>query len=287
MSITAAAPTSTSLGRARVRWPRVLRSEWIKFRTMRSTYVLLAIALVLLIGIWVLVSATFFAEEFGGADGPFADATNLTAVAIAGSVGLVQLFFGILGAMAVTSEYSSGSIRSTLTAVPGRTSVLVAKAVVLFLASTILSLIAIGIALVISDALIPELTIDMQLQDPEILRALIAAAIYLGGVAVFGSVCGWVARGPIGGITAAVALFPVVPFIFGSIPVQWMNVVSDLLPSNFGQSMYAIGGIMEEMSDQLFPPTFVLSPYEGLGIFVAYALVFLAIAAFLLKRRDA
>lgn len=279
--------TPARLDRARVRWPRVLRAEWIKFRTMRSTYVLLAIGLVLLTGIWVLVSMTFFEEEFGGAAGAFADAVNLTAVAIAGSVGLVQLFFGILGAMAVTSEYSSGSIRSTLTAVPGRISVLIAKAVVLFLSSTILSLLAIGAALLISDAVIPDLTIDMQLGDPEIVRALIGAGIYLGGVAVFGSVCGWLARGPIGGITGAVSLFPVVPFIFGSIPVQWMNVVSDVLPSNFGQAMYSIGGIMEEMSDQLFPETFVLTPYEGLGIFVAYALVALAVAALLLKRRDA
>src|SRR4051794_40183311 len=120
-------------GRPGVTQTRVIRSEWIKFASLRSAVITLFGSAAALVGIGLLASGMSSGTLATPADGgpPLtADPTSLTLT----GTNLAQLIVGALGVLLVTSEYSSGLIRSSLGAVPSRLPVLWAKAVVLALA---------------------------------------------------------------------------------------------------------------------------------------------------------
>jgi ABC-2 type transport system permease protein len=126
MSTLTATPPATAVHRAspyRVTFPRLVLSEWIKLTSLRSTWWSLGIAAALSVGISAMIAAA--SAEFGA---------GFPAVsAILMPTQFTMLVAGILGAIAVTGEYSTGMIRSTLAAAPRRGAVLGAKAVVVAL----------------------------------------------------------------------------------------------------------------------------------------------------------
>src|SRR5579884_1244687 len=105
--------------------PRVLRSEWLKFRTLRSSWITLALAVVGMIGISALVC--WAADNRWSRMGPIEQATFDPLLHSIVGVNLAQLAVGVLGVLFITGEYGTGMIKSTLGAVPTRTPVLVAK----------------------------------------------------------------------------------------------------------------------------------------------------------------
>jgi len=123
--------THTETSAYRLSFGRALRSEWIKLATVRSTWWSIGITALLTIGISIMLAS---AAEVDGIQ------------AVVSSVQFTMLLAGILGAIAVTGEYSTGMIRSTLTAVPVRGAVLAAKAAVMaaliFVSTAVMQLIA-------------------------------------------------------------------------------------------------------------------------------------------------
>ncbi|MFJ8948062.1 hypothetical protein ACIRG4_33285 [Streptomyces sp. NPDC102395] len=128
--------TVTELSPARaykVTGVRVLRAEWAKFWSLRSSWVILAIAVVLLIALGAIASATYSPGTVGqdGPPGPGSGSGEQDAVSLALlGVTFASLAVGVLGVLLSAGEYTTGMIRSTLTAVPRRLPVLWSKAAV-------------------------------------------------------------------------------------------------------------------------------------------------------------
>lgn len=288
MSSTAFA-SDPALARARVTWFRTIRSEWVKFRTVRSTYIVLAIAALLLIGFWSII-AFGLSEAIDSDEAP--RALNSVAMMVCfQSIAFAQLAIGVLGVTFVTSEYSSGMTRATFAAVPARIPVLVAKAVILVLATLVVMIPSLVIAFTISRSLLGDAAGDWTLGDPEIIRALLGAGLYLSVVALIGAVFGWLLRSAAGGIFALVAVLILLPVILPLINLDLINTIAPYLPSSAGSAVYQIkvqlpdflGQDVQDFTDGQSD----FAPWTGFAIFAAYAVVGLVASALILRRRDA
>lgn len=275
--------SATDLSSARVNWFRVLRAEWRKFRSIRSTYVLVAITLVVLIGMWAIVSAGFaFDESEGGPPPGIREALNPVAISLRVSIMLTQLVVGVMGVLIVTNEYSTGMIRSTLAAVPRRIPVLTAKAVLLILVVVVVTLPAIFAAFFIGDAMLSTANLGLALNEPDVLRALVGGSLYMAGVGIFGSILGWLLRSAAGAIATLVGVIILLPVLLPLIPLGWVDTASEYLPSTVGQRIFMLSSVLDELTNQVD-----VDPVTGFGIFTAYAIAGLVISAWVLKRRDA
>ena len=279
---------SPALDHARVRWLGVFRSEWTKLWSIRSTYIVLALAAFFMVGLSVLIGwgiSTAFAE--GDFDGPAAALLDTTWLSLQG-VGLAQLAIGVLGVLTVTNEYSSGMIRASFSAVPTRLPVLIAKAVLIYLVSVAVMIPAAFAAFTLVQNVLEEHSLAASLSDTGVTRAVIGAALYLGGVAVIGSVLGWLLRSGAGAIFALVALVVILPIVLQFVTLDWVSTIYDYLPSVAGQSIYSLGaeaGI--SIRDLIDADRTTFGPWEGYGILLAWAVIGLAIAGWLVRRRDA
>lgn len=256
--------------RLRVTIPRVVFAEWIKFRTLRSSWIVLLAAVVAMVAIGALIGYNTGVHWGGGLD-----PEDRVASAPLQGLYLAQLLIGVLGVLFVSGEYTTGMIRSTLAAVPTRLPVLGAKAVV-FAAVTVVSLVpAAFAAFFAAQAFLHHYGHGTALSAPTALRVVIATGLYLALIGLLGSALGWIVRSTPGGISALVGLLLVVPVILTVLPGQWIKDVSKYLPSEAGASFYS-----SLRGDNM------LSPGAGLLVLVLWVVVALAAAAVLLKRRD-
>jgi ABC-2 type transport system permease protein len=256
--------------RLRVTFPRVVASEWIKFRTLRSSWIVLLAALVAMVAIGALIGYNT-GSHWGGSIDP----EDRVASAPLQGLYLAQLLIGVLGVLFVSGEYTTGMIRSTLAAVPTRLPVLGAKAVV-FGAVTVVSLVpASFVAFFAAQAFLHHYGHGTALSAPTTLRVIIATGLYLALIGLLGSALGWIVRSTPGGISALVGLLLVVPVILGVLPGQWSKDVAKYLPSEAGASFYTT-----LRGDN------ALSPGGGLLVLVLWVAGALVTAAVLLKRRD-
>lgn len=259
--------------RVRVSQARVLLSEWTKFRSLRSTAWTMLVTVVLTIGLGAAISAGRAARwaQTNPAERLRFDPT-ITSLS---GVFLAQLAIGVLGVLVITGEYSTGQIRSSLTAVPRRLPVLWAKAMtfgVVSLAVTTLTCLA---AFALGQRLLASTGHATALGDPGVTRAVFGAALYLTVVGLLGLGLGALLRNTAGAISALVALLLVVPILANFLPSNW-QAMAKYLPSNAGQSILAVR-----------PDPTALSPWIGMAVFAGYAVVVLAAGAVLLVRRDA
>ncbi|MFC4022108.1 ABC transporter permease [Micromonospora sp. GCM10011542] len=203
---TLAPRTATVPADARVTWWRVVRSEWIKFRSLRSSLIMLAATVVLLAGLGLAFSTVLATNppEAGTPAAPGGPSSLDPLGASLGGVNLAQLLIGTLGVLLVAGEYSTGMIRSSLAAVPKRWPVLGAKVVVLA---------AVSLAVLAPVALLTFLggqsilgADGISLGDEGVLRAVLGAAVYLAGVGVLGMALGALLRNTAGAITSLVVL---------------------------------------------------------------------------------
>ncbi|MFC0002809.1 ABC transporter permease [Micromonospora siamensis] len=269
-------PRPTVPADARVTGWRVLRAEWIKFRSLRSSLIMLAATVVVLAGLGLAFSA-FLANTTiePGTPAPPGGPSSLDPLgASLGGVNLAQLLIGTLGVLLVAGEYSTGMIRSSLAAVPRRWPVLVGKVGVLA---------GVSLAVLVPTALLTfgggqAILGDkgVALTDDGVLRAVLGTAGYLAGVGVLGAALGALLRNTAGALTSVVALLLVVPGVVSLLPESWSDAVSPYLPSNAGQAFMSIGSNPD-----------LLSPAAGAAVFVAWLAVLLGAAVVQLRRRDA
>lgn len=219
---------------ARVTFPRLMMSEWIKLTTLRSTWWSLGIAVALSVGISTMIAAA--SSEFG----PGFPAVS----AILMPTQFTMLVAGILGAIAVTGEYSTGMIRSTLAAAPRRGAVLAAKAVVVAVLLGIATIVSYAIAVATTA---PLLTTGIDWSDAGV------STIPLGfGVlsmicfALIGVGWGFLIRNGAGAIAATVGLLFVAPIVTSLFTIageswRWIVDLGDYLPMNAAAAITAPG----------------------------------------------
>ena len=303
MSTTTISSPSHAAGTGSVTFGGVLRSEWIKFRSLRSTQLLLVFTFVAVVGVgafaaWargLFVQTVMTSGDVSRGPGtvPVTGAPKLSvdqAIDIANQQGLniygtpiagLQLGILVLGALAVlliSSEFGTGMIRSTLTAVPKRLPAFFAKAIVLVVVSYVVTLVAAFATFLISIPIMGAFGIDMSLSMDGVLYSILMGGVYVAGVSLIGLSLGTLIRSSAGGIIVLVALFFLLEIgtqLMSLIPGEFWKYVGQYVPS-------VAGGRMLEIGDKAA----FISPFAGGMIFLGWILLVTVPALISLKTRD-
>lgn len=253
---------------------RVIRSEWIKLRSVRSTLFTLLAAVIAMVGLGCLFSY-FTAVRWDRLPPEERLAFDPTLVSLRGLY-LAQLAVGVLGVLVVSGEYATGMVRASLTAVPRRLPVLWAKSLVYAAVAWMLMTIASVGAFLAGQAALSGHHLGTSLDAPGVLRAVLGAGLYLTVVGLIGVAFGALIRNTAGGIATLFGLLLVLPVLAQALPSSWLDKINPYLPNTAGQGLIHI---------HQEPHT--LAPWAGFAVFCLYALVALTAAAVTLKRRDA
>ncbi|MET8540127.1 ABC transporter permease subunit [Kitasatospora sp. NPDC004799] len=252
-------------------FPAILRSEWTKIRSVRSTVWTLALTFVVTVGIGALLSLLTnnnFTEFRRHEQSPF-DATGTSFSGIM----LGELAIIVFGVLAIGNEYSSGMIRVTLAAVPQRATLLAGKAVVLGALALAVSVVTAFATFFLGQALLGEHSTSIG--EPNVLRAVFGAALYLTLLCLFAA-----------GVTTmlhnqTLALGVLVPFFFLLSPilsaVPKVKTLAHYFPDYAGSRML----LVYEQHGQPY------GPWTGFLICLAWTAAALVGGALVLKRRDA
>jgi hypothetical protein len=259
----------------RVTLPNVVRSEWTKLWSLRSTRWSLLASFVAMAGLGPLIAAVQMSRwnQLQPHDRLTYDAIN-TAV---GGYHLAQLAIGVLGVLVITGEYTTGMIRSSVMAVPRRLPVLWAKLAVYAAVTFVLMLIASLISFFAVQAIVTQHNVQHSLGDPGALRTVIGSALFLTVLAVLCLGIGGILRNTAGGIATFVALLFVLPGISAILPSSVDDAISPYLPLNAGTTV----------TSHTFDNPHHLAIWGGFALFCGYALLAVVGAAVSLVRRDA
>src|SRR5579872_4760650 len=197
--LTALPPAS---GRAGFRG--TLASEFTKIRSVRSTYWTLLVLLVVSVGIGAAISAGTAASwsHMAASDRLSFDPTQAS---VAGLFYLGQLVIVVLGAMTLTAEYSTGMIRTSLTAMPRRTVMYAAKATVFAVVALVVTFVAAFVSFFLGQLLLGSTHDTATLSQPNVLRAVVGSALYVTLCGLFAFALGAILRHTAGAITAVIA----------------------------------------------------------------------------------
>ncbi|MDH2426122.1 ABC transporter permease [Sphaerisporangium sp. TRM90804] len=256
----------------------VLSSEWLKLRSVRSTtYTLSAAALtVVLAGVYVYYAGTVW----DGRDPAGRAAFRATAPEV-GFLPLLQVSLAVLGVLAITPEYATGMIRTSLAAVPRRGVLLLAKAGVV--AGVTLTA---ALAILFATYAVGRLVAGDRAMDFNTgslggdLPLLLGSAVSVTVLALIGLGVGTVTRSTVGGVVAVAAVLFVLPIMVTFVPAPWSTRAASLLPADLVRQ---IAG--QELSMRLGEG--MLSPVGALAVLVGYGAVAVAAGAAALHRRDA
>ena len=264
---------SAAQSAVRVSQRRVFLSEWTKLRSVRSTRYVLAAAVLIGIGLAALYSTVIVTHWVHMRAGEKAGFNPLDAGMV--GVNVAQLAIGVLGVLVISSEYSTGMIRSSFSAVPKRLPVLWAKAGVFSAVTFLLMVPTVLIAFFVSQSILSGQHLQIAFSHPGVARAVIGAALYLTVLGVFALGLAAITRNTAAGIASFAGILFVLPGLIHLLPSSWFDAINPYLPSNAG------GQVMALVKD----PN-MLSPWVGFALFCGYTVVLLGIAAVLLVRRD-
>lgn len=249
----------------------VVSSEWTKLWSLRSTPWTLLATVVSTVGISVLTSWAVAENPDNRPSGPL----DVTGVTLAGLT-FGQLAIAVLGVLVITGEYASGSIRTSLAAVPGRLRLLTAKAVVVVVVAFLTGILASFPSFYLGMTFFDARGEGVGIGEPHVLRAVVGGALLLAACGLFGFAIGVLLRHTAPAVTVSVALLLVLPIVLAAIPADVADTVNTYLLSWAGDDITSV--VRQPDS---------LAPWEGFGVFVAEVAVLLAAGAVLMRRRDA
>lgn len=277
---------TTDLSHARLTGGRIIRSEWVKLVTLRSTWWCLGVLAALTAGLPAFI-AFIIGEPYDGqpvsVDIGYSNWMNATVVPI----GFTVLAAAVLGCLVITGEYGTGMIRSTMTAAPKRLSAFLAKALVIGLTVFVISLVALGLGALFSGLIFSANGYLIEPGEARVWLTIVSAAGYPALIAVFAVGVGAMLRNSAGSIAAVLGLLLVVPTIvqlFGALTqTEWIFDFGNFLPSSLGSVMYTptIDGDFVMMQG-----TIQLDPLQATLALVAWVVAALIGGGVLLKSRD-
>lgn len=251
---------------------RVLRSEWVKLRSLRSSWITMALAVAGLVVVAIVGGILTNQDWTHMHPGELARFDPISQ-SLTG-INFSQLAIGVLGVLFITGEYGTGMIRSTLAAAPRRLPVLWAKAALFAAVTFVLMELSAFVAFLTGQAALG--SHGTTLAATGALRATVGTGLYLTVVAVLGIALGFIIRSTAGGIAALFGILLVLPGILAILPQTWQDDIGPYLPSNAGAALY-----------DLHPESASLAPWTGFAVFCLYAVAAMVAAAIVLKRRDA
>jgi ABC-type transport system involved in multi-copper enzyme maturation permease subunit len=287
-----------------------LRSEFTKLRSVRSTYWTIAAMFIVSVGV-AAIAGFAIANNIHNNPGNKAgmDATQASLIAF---FEFGQLIIAVLGALVITSEYSTGMIRTSLTAQPRRGTVYAAKLIVFTTVALIVSMITsftsffVGQAAMagsgVSASLFHSVTIPANaimsapaggpgsgppkvtfsgttvISPGTVLTAIIGCALFVTVAALIAFALGSIIRHTAGAITSAIGLLFVLPVIVAILPDTWRWDIIRFMPDSAGRVLSVTIG---QHNPHLW------SAWPQFGVTVLYAVVLLAVGAYLFRKRDA
>jgi len=268
---TATLPASTAAKEPSIGYLNLARSEWTKLKSVRSTYWTALVAVLAMIALGAAICARMAALINEGKES--IDGFDPTTFSLNGLY-LAQVAAGALGVLVISSEYGTGMIRATLSAVPQRLAVLGAKGAVFGLATLILGEVTSFAAFGIGQALLARAHAGVSLSAPQVLRAVIGGGLYLTMVGLLGFGLGALVRHTAGALSAFFGLLFAPSVIVDLLPSSWHQAIN-YMPANAGTQIFTV----QHTSGSL-------SPWAGFGMFSAYAGAAIATAAVLMTGRD-
>jgi ABC-2 type transport system permease protein len=249
-----------------------LRSELTKIRSTRSTYWALLAILVATAGFGA-------AASWGAAQHPVGGAFDPTQRSLAGLY-ISQLIVAVLGALTITSEYSTGMVRTSLAVQPRRGTVFAAKGLVFAGVALVTGLVTSFATFFLGQALMSGAHIGATLGQPDVLRAVIGGALFLTACGLLAFGLGMILRHTAGAITAAIGLLFVLTVLVQFLPASWQDHVDKWMPAMASSGIWATTA-----SGPGDPP--MLSAWAGLAVLAGYAAVAMAGGLAVFLRRDA
>ncbi|MGC5038929.1 ABC transporter permease [Streptomyces sp. DT190] len=252
-----------------------LHAEWIKIRTMRSTLYLVLGTLAFTIGLASL-SGSAAGSDFASMSPADRGAFDPLATSLRGYL-LAQIALGLLGGLAVTSEYGARTIVPTLTSVPHRARVLASKAVVLVGVA-----LPVGIVVSLAGFLAGQAALSgagaphLALSDGVALRGIVGGGLYLALAGLFGLALGTMIRSTTATVTTLFGVMLIVQAFAPALPGGMSDWVSTYWPPIAG------GQIVTSVRDPE-----LLGPWAGLGVMAGCVTLLTAAAFVVFRRRDA
>src|ERR1700678_3469027 len=294
-----------------------LASEFTKLRSVRSTYWTLGALFIVSVGLSVAIlagTAANFANNPGNKAGFDATQNSLGAFFEIG-----QLIMPVLGAMVITSEYSTGMIRTSLTAQPRRGVVYAAKAIAFTSVALVISIVTSFVACFAGQAMYAGSAVGVSLfhtarvplggkpdclqrvqvgpsqfqcvrmhatfsswdliHPSTVLAAIIATALFVTIVALIAFGVGSIVRHTAGTIAIVIAFLFIVPILEHTLPDDWHNDIMRFLPDAANQVV--------SLTIASNGPGHLWSAWPQLGVTALWAAVLVAIGAYLFRKRDA
>ncbi|MFD1504258.1 ABC transporter permease [Georgenia yuyongxinii] len=264
--------------RARLSFPGVMRGEWIKLLSLRSTWWTLGITVVLmtLVSLGQAASIQFMMEEPEGA--AFVGGMHGAEVATAGyQFGMVTI--AVLGALLITGEYSTGMIRSTLAAVPTRLPVLAAKAIALVVLTLVVTAVGLALSYLVTMPFLSDFDLVPALDDTQTWQVVGGIAYFLIAAGLFALAMGTLLRSTAGAVTVSLTVLLLLPGILQFITLDWVQDIVTYLPLPAAMAFTTVS--------EAFSGEGGLSPWTGFAVVTAWAVVPMIAAAVTLRRRDA
>lgn len=259
----------------RVTQLRVLRSEWTKLWSLRSTRWSLLAAVVSMGALGPAIAAVQMGRwsQMRPVERMHFDSIDVGV----GGWHLAQLAIAVLGVLVISGEYSTGMIRSSLMAVPRRLPVLWAKIIVYALVTFVLMFAASIVAFLIAQSIATQHHVQHSLSSPGALRTVVGAALFMTVLGILCLALGALLRNTAGGIAAFVFLLFVLPGINAILPSSLSDSINPYLPLSAGTAL----------ASHRFDSPHHLAPWAGFGLFCAYAAAAVIAAAVMMLRRDA
>ncbi|MFC4010955.1 ABC transporter permease [Nonomuraea purpurea] len=243
----------------------ILRSEWTKIRSVRSTVWTLAVTALLMAGMGALAATASADSMPRPVPGAQAVMMSLTGVMLA------SLPMATLGVLVISGEYRTGGIRTSLMAVPQRLRLLTGKVAVFTATALVVSTIAAA-----SSVLIGLLIIGPASVEPgAVAQGVAGASLYLTACGLFGLGLGTLIRHTPGALVSAIALILVLPTMASQLPGRWGASVAEYFTTNAG--LLVVSGRSSA----------TLGPWSGFAVYLAWVAVAMVAGAVLLRRRDA
>jgi ABC-2 type transport system permease protein len=260
--------TRTSLPRAgRPGLANAVAFEWTKLRSVRSTYWLLVVGAVVIVGLSLLITVGLGS----GSVTSTGDSFDAAGVSLLGAW-FGQIAFGVLGVLIATSEYATGTIRATLAAVPRRGMLLAAKLVLVGVIAMSVGTLVSLIAFLAGQAVLAGQHRSVGLGDPGSVQAVLSTGSYLAAMGVLGVAVGMLLRHTVAAVLAVLGLGLASTLIASLFPAWLRDHVLDYLPGPVGNRIMAT------------VPAPDLADYVTLVAWVAGSVL---VAYVLLGRRDA
>jgi ABC-2 type transport system permease protein len=273
-------PVSPAVPPGHYRVSGQLRSEWTKLRTVRSTMWTIFATVVAVVGIGAIATAAT-ASHWRASDFQERITFDPTARSLAGLF-LGQIAIGVLGVLAISAEYGTGTIRATLSAVPNRPLVLACKAAVFGAVALIMSEVLTFAAFLLGQELLKGTTPYATLGQPGVLRAVAGAGLVLAVIGLFALGLASIIRHTAGAISTFAAILLVLPLVIQAFPTSLQHALIKWMPLVIAEHMAAARGVGND-----FGGVHLFSPWAGFAILCGYTVAAFVIGGVLMVRRDA